>query len=154
MRLPLISARTTTGSIARWCFVLVVFLLVASGCGDGRPTRVPVSGIVSIDGKPLETGYIQVFPRKDRAAYGKLGPGGRFSLSTFDDDDGCVLGTHPAAITAFKHLKADTIQWLIPKEYSVPSSSGLQIEVTGKRDDVKIELKWDGRKPVIEAIAT
>src|SRR2546423_15364544 len=33
--------------------VLIGALAACVGCGDGRPARVPVSGIVLIDGQPL-----------------------------------------------------------------------------------------------------
>ncbi len=36
--------------------------ILLSGCGDSHPKRVPVSGRVLIDGKPVETGYIQLVP--------------------------------------------------------------------------------------------
>ncbi len=37
-------------------------VVVLPGCGDGRPTRVPISGQVLIDGKPLTTGAVRLVP--------------------------------------------------------------------------------------------
>ncbi len=61
-----------------------------AGCRDGRPRRVPVSGQVLIDGQPLTVGTIRVIPTDARAATGRIDAAGRFSLMTFDKDDGCV----------------------------------------------------------------
>jgi hypothetical protein len=120
-----------------------VMLLVA-GCGDGRPKRVPVSGRVTIDGQPLEYGFVQVMPKGNRPASGPLDSQGRFSLTTFDEKDGCVLGKHPVAVIPNKSLNATTMKWFAPKKYNDPATSGLQLEVTGPRDDVEFKLTWEG----------
>jgi hypothetical protein len=127
-----------------------LMILATAGCGDGRPKRVPVSGRVTIDGKPLETGFVQFVPEGDRPATGKLGPGGRFTLTTYDKEDGCVLGMHSVSVAANKSLDPTTTQWFAPKKYIRTATSGLTIEITGPRDDVEIKLTWDGGKPYIE----
>lgn len=140
--------RSLSGSI-RAIGLLLVFPIIA-GCGDGRPERVAVSGRVLIDGKPLEIGFVQVAPEGNRPAYGTLGPGGRFTLTTFDERDGCVRGKHRIAVISKKDLGSSAIQWFAPKKYLGPATSGLEIEVPGPRDDVEIRLTWDGGKPFIE----
>lgn len=127
-----------------------LLILATAGCGDGRPKRVPVSGRVTIDGQPLETGFIQVVPEGDRPATGKLGTGGRFTLTTYDTEDGCVLGKHLVSVAANKSLNPTTMQWFAPKKYISTATSGLTLEVTGPRDDVEIKLSWEGGKPYIE----
>jgi hypothetical protein len=129
---------------------LILLSLLAAGCGDGRPQRVPVSGRVFIDGKPLEIGFVQVAPVGNRPACGTLGPGGRFTLATFDTKDGCVIGKHRVAVISKKDLGSSAIEWFAPKKYLSPATSGLEIEVPGPRDDVEINLSWEGGKPFIE----
>ncbi|MEZ5939936.1 MAG: hypothetical protein R3C18_01005 [Planctomycetaceae bacterium] len=130
------------------CSVALVVLL--AGCSDGRPARVPVSGRVLIDGKPLETGVVQVIPANDRAASGKLGPDGRFTLTTFTEDDGCVLGTHVVTVIANESIDPQSQRWHAPKKYCDPASSGLTIEIQKATDDLVIELSWDGAEPFVE----
>jgi hypothetical protein len=130
-----------------------LLLMLVAGCSDGRPKRVPVSGRALIDGKPLEIGFIQVVPQTDRPAVGALGPEGRFRLTTFEENDGCVPGRHRLAVIAKKDLGSTAIQWLAPKKYRSPATSGLEIEVRGPRHDVEIHLTWQGsghNKPYIE----
>ena len=139
-------ARPFTALGASGLFCLSFFLV---GCGDGRPSRVPVSGRVTIDGKPLTAGYIQVCPANQRAATGAIGPDGRFKLTTFDPNDGCVVGKHPVAVGG-REDKGSSFLWLAPKKYGDINKSGLEVEITGPTDNVEINLTWDGGKPFTE----
>jgi hypothetical protein len=139
-------ARPFTALAASGLFCLSFFLV---GCGDGRPKRVPVSGRVTIDGKPLPAGFIQVCPANQRVATGNIGPDGRFQLTTFDPNDGCVVGKHPVAVSG-REVKGNALLWHAPKKYSNMDTSELQVEVTGPTDNVEINLTWDGGKPFKE----
>jgi hypothetical protein len=128
-------------------------LLPACGCGDGRPRRVPVSGRVLIDEKPLKTGFLQVLPQGNRPASGEIAPDGRFTLTTFEDGDGCVPGKHPVAVLAGKSLSETEFQWFAPKKYADSKTSGLTLEVTESRDDIELHLTWQGSghdRPYVE----
>lgn len=127
-----------------------LFALLPLGCGDGRPTRVPVSGIVLIDGKPLTSGYVSVVPEKARPGGGTIGKDGRFVLETFDGEDGCVLGEHKVAVVAVEAIGNRGQRWLAPKKYSTEGTSGLTIKVEGPTKDAKFELTWAGGKPFEE----
>jgi hypothetical protein len=133
-------------------FALTAFLsfICLSGCGDGLEKRVPVSGVVLIDGKPLEIGNIQVVPDKGRPATGRIGPGGRFTLTTFNDNDGCFLGKHKVIVIAKEDKTSTSTMWHAPKKYADLSASGLEINITGPTDNLEIKLKWEGGKPFIE----
>lgn len=128
----------------------LLILTLWSGCGDNRPKRFPVAGTVLIDGEPLEYGFVQVLPDNDRAASGKLGPGGKFRLTTYDDNDGCVPGDHKVAIIANESLNAQSQKWHAPRKYIDPNQSGLKINITGPTDSLKIELSWEGGQPFVE----
>lgn len=131
-----------------WAGLSLVMLSVA-GCNSG-PKIVPVSGIVLIDGQPLTQGTVQVIPSDYRAASGKLGPDGRFTLTTFKDNDGCVVGTHPVCIVATETLTPTSHKWHAPKKYVDAATNGLTIKVDGATKDIKIELTWAGGKPFVE----
>lgn len=137
----------------RWYFAVVVTVLLLAGCGDGRAKRVPVSGRVLIDGQPLERGFIQVIPSNDRPASGELGPDGRFQLTTYDPDDGCVLGTHQVSIIANESQGPYAMKWFAPKEYADATTSGLTLEVKEGGDEVEINLSWNGGAPFVEKFA-
>lgn len=133
-------------------FTLVCLAIVTpwiSGCGRG-PKLVKVSGKVLIDGKPLERGFVQVIPKDSRAASGEIGPEGRYTLTTFENGDGCVLGTHTVTILANESKGATALHWYAPKKYSDPVSSGLTLDIQQATDAADINLSWEGGKPYTE----
>jgi hypothetical protein len=125
-------------------------LIILAGCADGRPERVPVSGTVLIDGKPLNKGSIMVVPQGQRPAGGSIGPDGRFTLSCYALNDGVVSGTHLVSVQATEHISERETRWLTPKKYGDPNTSGLSVTITEPTDDLIIELTWDGKKPFVE----
>ncbi len=121
-----------------------------AGCSESGPRIVPVSGIVLIDGVPLTKGTVQVMPAGHRAASGSIGPDGRFTLTTTDENDGCFTGTHPVRVIGNENVGATDIRWLAPKKYSTPDESGLTVTIDGPTKDLKIDLTWEGGKPFVE----
>ncbi len=132
---------------------LIALLLLAgaaAGCGDGRPRRVPVSGRVLIDGKPLTLGYIRFVPDEGRPSGGDLGPDGRFRLTCYDGYDGAVVGTHRVEVAAREILGTDTLRWHAPKKYLQFDTSDVSVEIAGATDALQIDLTWDGGAPFSE----
>lgn len=130
--------------------VLVSLWTLPSGCSDSRPKRVAVSGQVLIDGAPLQYGFVQVVPENDRPASGKIGPDGRFTLTTFEPEDGCVLGTHKVAVIANESIDPQSQKWHAPKSYIDVLNSGLSVEVVEPTDQLVIELTWGDGEPFVE----
>jgi hypothetical protein len=122
-----------------------------AGCSDGRPARVPVSGRVLIDGQPLKYGQIQFIPDNARLSGGRIDAEGRFTLSCFEQDDGVVLGLHRVTVTAGEFVSASKTRWHAPKKYIDPARSGLTQQISGPKDDLIINISWDGGKPFVES---
>lgn len=131
---------------------LIVFALLAgiAGCGDGLPVRVPVSGRVLIDGKPLAYGTIRFIPAGQRASRGTIDSSGRFALSCYTQNDGAVLGKHSVEVSAGERVKPTLMRWHAPKKYQDQATSGLSQEIAGPTEDLTIELTWAGGKPFNE----
>lgn len=128
-------------------------LLVVAGC-DSRPARFKVSGQVLIDGQPLPAGQLTVAPDNARRAVAVIGADGRFTLTTYDQDDdgdGVVPGTHKVGITAAETIAPNKVRWYAPKKYIDPDTSGLTLNVTQDTTDAVINLTWDGGKPFEES---
>jgi hypothetical protein len=75
-------------------------LITISGCGSGYSTA-PVSGTVTVDGTPVNGGDVTFAPMggANVSAVGKPGSGtvqsdGTYSISTYGDNDGAVVGRH------------------------------------------------------------
>ncbi len=123
---------------------------VATGCSEARPERVPISGVVLIDGQPMPDCYIQFVPSNGRASRGHTDSEGRFSLTCYEDQDGVLLGAQRVSVTAFKEINGETIQWNLPKKYMDHKTSNIRFEIDEPNDNLKIELTWDGDKPFVE----
>jgi hypothetical protein len=132
----------------RW-FCVLVFISGLAGC-DNRPTRVPVAGQVLIDGEPLKLGKITLVPQGARPSMGTIDENGRFVLHCYEGDDGVIPGTHRVSIAANKGIGDTGMKWFAPKKYADFKTSGLEVTIGEKTEDLKIELTWDGGKPFTE----
>jgi hypothetical protein len=135
--------------VASWLLAALALSGVA-GCSDARPARVPVSGRVVIDGKPLTHGNVKFVPSGGRPSSGKVDGEGRFTLTCYDGEDGAIPGAHRVAVSAGKILSDSKMQWFAPKKYADFRTSGLSCEITEPTDNLTIELTWDGGKPFVE----
>src|SRR4051812_32223503 len=76
------------------------------GCGGGDPEAgqvVPVSGTVTYMDKPVAKGSILFQPEKGRAAQGTV-ENGKFTLSTYGENDGALPGKHKVALIATEEV--------------------------------------------------
>ncbi len=143
------NARPARAGLFLVCLSLLL-LFACTGCGDGRPKRLQVSGQVLIDGEPLTFGYIRFVPQGARPSGGRLDEQGRFTLSCYGENDGIVPGVHQVEVDASESLSGKKVKWHAPKKYFRYSSSGLTQEIRESTDSMLIELTWDGGKPFVE----
>ena len=126
-------------------FTSLVLTVLVIGCGPSRPQTVYVDGVVSLDGEPVEGAAVLFSPEEGRPASGTTNAQGEFVLQTFKARDGAVLGTHNVTVTLKRvtGVGADPdglsgeiapggmqVEWVVPKKYSSPDTSGLRIDVT------------------------
>jgi hypothetical protein len=122
-----------------------------TGCSDGRPTRVPVSGTVLIDGKPLKQGNIKFVPSGGRPSAGQIGADGKFVLTCYDGNDGAIPGSHRVQVASNRIISDSKIEWFAPPSYADFRTSGVEVQIDEPTDDMRIELSWGKRKgPYIE----
>jgi hypothetical protein len=119
-------------------------VLAVVGCGDGRPTRVRVSGRVLIDNSPLTFGDVKFVPEGARPSSGKLDNEGRFTLTCYDGNDGAVPGLHRVQVAANQVVNRDKVNWLAPIKYANYNTSGITFELNESTDSLVIELMSDG----------
>jgi hypothetical protein len=83
--------------------VLAVGLVLANGCGGGRPKRARVTGIVMYHGKPVAGAGVTFYPKGGAIGAGMTDANGRFTLTTFDrtGNDGAILGEHTVSISKY-----------------------------------------------------
>lgn len=91
----------------RACLTKFISLLVGIqllGCGgtaDTRPSRVPVSGKVTLDGKAVADAFVVFNPQAGglAAAQGTTDANGHYELTTFDEADGAMPGSYQVLIS-------------------------------------------------------
>ncbi|MFN5075948.1 MAG: hypothetical protein ACK5MO_10185 [Planctomyces sp.] len=82
-------------------------MLVGCGGGAALPETIPVTGTVMYKGKPVEGAEVQFWGTgAPRAASGITDAEGKFSLSMFDINDGCLAGEHVVTISQGDGAKA------------------------------------------------
>jgi len=74
---------------------------------------------------------------------------GRFTLTTYEANDGCVEGTHPAAVIVNTTVGSRLV-WIAPERYGDDAASGLTVDITGDKVDVELHLEG-GLAPVPRA---
>lgn len=86
----------------RTCLIALCFLpTLISGCGDDGFPVAPVTGVVKCNGETVGGGIVYFQPKQvgDDAVVGKIGLGvinaqGQFTVSTYGNGDGAVVGPH------------------------------------------------------------
>jgi len=134
---------------------LAVCCLVICGCGSEQIETAEVSGVVTLDGKPLEQGTVTFTPSAGRGATGQIATDGRFTLSTYDNGDGAIVGTHKIAVICSEEIagrqsNSESLdaglmpapqRSLIPAKYTNDSTSGLTFEVkAGQENEAVLNL--------------
>jgi hypothetical protein len=128
-----------------------MIVLLAAGCGPGRG-RVPVTGSVTFDGKPLEKGAIRFGGEQGAAGVGEI-INGRFSMSETGSQTGVLPGKYEVLISSWIEERGSVRPdgsfspgiTRIPLLYLDPAKSGFTAEVkAGQTNDFHFELKSDG----------
>ncbi|QDU62183.1 hypothetical protein Pan216_30500 [Planctomycetes bacterium Pan216] len=134
--------------VALTCFVGLCVVL-GSGCGSGGdlPKTVKVTGMITIDGKPVPVGVITFFPEPDVEpnlnAVGHIQPDGSYSLMTFQNAHGVVPGRFKVSIQAWQReptMEQEGVP-LIPEKYFTIDSSGLNAEVSPDQSSQTFDFK-------------
>jgi hypothetical protein len=145
--------------LPEWRITAIAYLslLAMTGCGSGRPDVAPVRGTVSLNGKPVTTGRIMFYPTAGRPACAPINSDGTYVLTTFESDDGALIGTHRVTITSTEVVgppprgpedeykinkeRIPVVKWLTPQQYSDPTTTDLKAEVKPQNNQIDFGLK-------------
>lgn len=141
---------------------IILTIVICAGCGgggeDGRSETVPVTGTVLYQDAPVADALV-TFHGGPRQAVGRTDEDGRFTLTTYDKNDGAVAGVHVVTVTKYEGGKAEEAQEpvsmeaaldqptnpgapknLLPAKYS-DSEKRVLVETVADGEDNDFELK-------------
>jgi hypothetical protein len=131
--------------------IVAIYLLLAVGCG--KKLDASLSGVVTLDGKPLHTGLVTFTPVKSgAAAYADIGADGRYSART-GNNAGLACGDYVVTVVALTRpprgrddLPGDL---LTPTRYSNPRQSDLHFTIGpgANRIDIHLHTQRKGGRP-------
>ena len=133
----------------------VILLLPVALFGCGRPAHeletAPVRGRVTLDGRPLPSGYVVVPTHRGRMASGQIEPDGTFILTTYDHGDGAQLGAHPVVVNEVPPDEFSAVpreqRVRIPSRYASAGTSGLTVDVKpGQENFLDLKLTTQEEK--------
>lgn len=118
-------------SVRYWLGFLVAVVFVP-GCGESEPeetqTVFPVSGVVTMDGKPVTFASIQFHPQAGGDAtqvyYGTTDMEGKYELVSPRGTPGCEPGTYTVTISKFAQKDGSPL----PADAGAPEFAALGVE--------------------------
>ena len=128
--------------------LLVACLAVETGCGR-RPALAPVSGRVTLDGRPLGFGSVMIQPTAGPAARGRIQPDGSFTVGTFAPGDGAIVGPATVRVACYEQQRPGAAaqqgeptlgKSLIPEKYTQFETSGITTTVAAGMPPLEIPL--------------
>jgi hypothetical protein len=110
----------------------------------------PVTGTVTVDGVPFTTGKVMFAPiargedrRAGRPALGRLQSDGSFTLSTYEEGDGAVVGEHWATVIRIDDdggvpspIVPPFTRLLVPTPFTVIGGQDNQFEIALSKDEI------------------
>lgn len=130
---------------------LVACLLAGCGGGDEFSTA-SVAGTVTMNGQPVNGGSITFVPIADgegnlagKPASGPVQEDGAFTLSTYQENDGAVIGKHRVMYSPPQPISTETPEGghaapPQPSKYAGMVPITPEVEVTSGENDFEIEI--------------
>lgn len=143
---------------AQRIFGVVCLSLVVIGCSGGdtqRPKTVQVSGVVTYAGTPVDQAEVTfVKDGISRFPSGTTDSNGKYQLTTFDKNDGAVVGTYSVTVTKIeatgpktqedlaKGMPMTPPKSLVPEKYMDVKTTPLKdIVVKDGRNEIELKLE-------------
>lgn len=121
----------------------VLALVSLAGCGESNPPTFPVSGTVTLDGKPVEGAAVLFIPfdGTGQAASARSDASGNYKLTTFTADDGAMAGNYKIKVTKFDTPDGGMSPYGAPAE-TPPASSGPAKKMTEEEERARMEAGY------------
>lgn len=122
---------------------LAVGIFAMAGCG-GNPNLAEVSGLITLDGKPLPKAIITFTPNSGGAtSYGKSDESGRYRMMFAEGEPGAWVGASRVTIRTGDVLpdNSGVIPELVPAIYNTQSNLTKEVVSGSNKFDFELESK-------------
>jgi uncharacterized GH25 family protein len=126
------------------CLSCTFIVLVFVGCGSSNEYETTrVSGLVTCQGKPVANATVNFTPvpeesraagQRGRVALGHTDKDGRFTLTTYQDGDGAIVGKHVVTVGLNMDEASGKVQAFACKD------SKIEVTVDRKTSEYKIDF--------------
>lgn len=123
-------------------------LFIATGCGDGggsdQPDLGTVTGVVTMDGKPLANVTVVFTPTAGRPSNAKTDAAGNYELGYLRDTRGAVIGSHQVSISTPQENPTPPGQVYkdpIPAKYNTKTTLTADVKEGANTFDFQLESK-------------
>jgi hypothetical protein len=138
--------------------LLVGGLLAVLGCssrGSHLPRTVPASGVVTLDGKPVDGAQVVFVPAGDAktGAFGITNASGKFSLRAYDEKPGAIPGDYKVQVSKTVEVRLEgkkgsldggdpvRYDYGVPGKYTDAKKSGLTVTIPDSgASDIQLTL--------------
>jgi hypothetical protein len=102
----------------------------------------PVSGVVTLDGQPVEGATVLFTPMEPggKASKGVTDASGRYILKPAEAGGGVGPGTYGVSIKKTVAEDGDEAKHLLPQRFAEPTTSALTVEISTGVNEFDIEL--------------
>ena len=120
--------------------LLSLMVLVVVGCGAGGPELGEVSGIVTLDGKPVPNAFVTFAPEAaGRPSQAKTDEEGRYKLQFSPSREGALLGHHDVRVSTQDIDDAGrSLPERIPEQYHAQGS--IPVTIREGANEINLEL--------------
>lgn len=131
--------RQTQARVVATAVAILVVAAATGGCWGRKSNVASVTGVVTLDGKPVARATVGFQPRSGRPAYGGTDEQGHYKLFYDFRSAGAVVGTCDVTITtAYEDEEGRRQPERIPKKYFKPGA--LVVDVEPKANVFNFEL--------------
>lgn len=154
---PKINFRTNDSRLSCCSFSLIIALLCSVGCSSSLPekaTTTGVTGTVTLDGKPVTTGYVAFIPlpSENAEAEVKMRGGGVYEADLdasgkFAFDKGVTIAKYKVIVSPLPRTPTDPsidlkkVKKSIPQKYQTEKTTDLTADVESGGGEFNFDLK-------------
>lgn len=127
---------------------LTLICLMSASCSSGpsdQPELGEVTGVVTLDGKPLEGVLVQYTPEEGRGSQSMTDSEGRYELMYVYPTPGAKLGKHTVSIKTPSEDDSDPeapeVKEVVPERYRIDSELTADVKAGDNQFDFELKSK-------------